>query len=75
MMPQVKNFRAQRELALDCGHRIKAGEAFMVNSLFSCPKDGAWLGAVGKASFREAVTRLHSELREAGLNQKPVDGR
>jgi hypothetical protein len=34
-MAQAKRFKAKKDLKLDCGHTIKAGEAFVVSRVFS----------------------------------------
>lgn len=41
-MPQVKTYTAKQDLHLDCGHRIKAGEALVVTSVYTCPQEGSW---------------------------------
>jgi hypothetical protein len=38
-MAQVKRFKAKRDLNLDCGHAVKAGETFVVTKTFSCEQD------------------------------------
>ncbi len=43
-MAQSKRFKAKKELKLDCGHTIKAGEAFVVTRVFSCEQDAKRVG-------------------------------
>ncbi len=38
-MAQVKRYKAKRDFKLDCGHMVKAGEAFVVTKTFSCEED------------------------------------
>lgn len=41
-MPNMKQYTAKREVRLDCGHTVKAGETFQVFSAFTCNKDCKW---------------------------------
>jgi hypothetical protein len=41
-MPQVKDYVAKREMKLDCGHTVQAGEAYHVISVFTCDHEGRW---------------------------------
>jgi hypothetical protein len=38
-MAQVKRFKAKKNLKLDCGHTVKAGELFVVTRIFTCEQD------------------------------------
>lgn len=53
-MPQVKDYTAKQELRLDCGHTVKAGEAFHVTSVFSCDREGPWALRILMACFAVA---------------------
>jgi hypothetical protein len=44
-MAQVKRYTAKKDLKLDCGHTVKAGEKFVVTRFFSCEEDAQRLGA------------------------------
>jgi hypothetical protein len=43
-MAQSKRFKAKKDLKLDCGHTIKAGESFVVTRVFSCEEDAKRVG-------------------------------
>jgi hypothetical protein len=38
-LAQSERFKAKKDLKLDCGHTIKAGEEFLVTRVFSCDQD------------------------------------
>ncbi|MBI4785848.1 MAG: hypothetical protein HY782_02240 [Chloroflexi bacterium] len=42
-MPQVKRYQAKKDLKLDCGHTVKAGETFVVTKTFTCEEDAKQL--------------------------------
>lgn len=50
-MPQIKQFAAKKDLKLDCGHNLKAGEEFEVISIYTCGKE-TWLLKVLSALFQ-----------------------
>jgi hypothetical protein len=50
-MPQIKHYTAKREVKLDCGHTVKAGEPFQINCIFTCAKDGTWPMRILMACF------------------------
>lgn len=41
-MPKVKDYTAQKELTLDCGHTVKAGDTYHVTSVFTCARELRW---------------------------------
>ena len=41
-MPKLKQYTAQRDMHMDCGHLVKAGETFHVASVFTCDKEANW---------------------------------
>lgn len=43
-MAQSRRFKAKKDLKLDCGHTIKAGEEFVVTRVFSCDQDAKRVG-------------------------------
>lgn len=74
-MAQVKHFKARRDVVLDCGHKVRSGEAFVVTSFFCCDEDGRWLQAVARSTLRAAVTKLHEEMERLGLAGKAAEQR
>lgn len=42
-MPQVKRYQAKKDLKLDCGRHVKAGETFVVTKTFTCEEDAKQL--------------------------------
>jgi hypothetical protein len=72
-MPQVKRLQARNDLELDCGHTIKAGESFIVTTLFSCERDVEWPLAVVRTSLRAAIRQLTEQMTRLGLAPKPVE--
>ena len=74
-MAQVKHFKAKRDVTLDCGHKVRSGEAFVVTSFFCCEEDGQWLQAVARSTLREAVTKLQAEMKRLGLVGKAAEQR
>lgn len=50
-MPQVKEYTAKRELRLDCGHTVQAGDTYAVTSVFTCKREGSWPRRILMACF------------------------
>ena len=74
-MAQVKHFKARRDMTLDCGHKVQAGQPFLVTSFFCCEEDGHWLQAVARSTLREEVTKLQAEMKRLGLVGKAAEQR
>lgn len=71
-MLQIKRLQAKNDLELDCGHTIKAGESFILTTVFSCERDVKWPLAIMRASLHAAVRQLKEEMTRLGLTPKPV---
>ena len=63
-MAQVKRFVAKKDLTLDCGHLIKAGETFAVTGIYACQKDAEWPLGVVRAAFEKALTNLLKQFKQ-----------
>ena len=50
-MPKHKFYTAKNDMRMDCGHTVKAGETFHVNSVFTCDHEGSWPMRVLMACF------------------------
>lgn len=68
-MAQVKRFTAKKDLQLDCGHSIKAGETFVVTSIYSCEKDAEWPLGVVRAAFEKALANLPNEFEQLSVQE------
>lgn len=78
-MPKVKHYTANREMRMDCGHTVKAGEPFHVTSVFTCDREGAWPLRVlmacfaprGKAQPDKATKKQENEQAENSAPANP----
>jgi hypothetical protein len=66
-MAQIKRFTAKKDLRLDCGHTIKAGESFAVISIYACDKDTEWPLAVIRTAFEKALANVLKDLKPLNL--------
>ena len=66
-MAQVKRFSAKKDLRLDCGHTIKAGETFVVTSIYACEKDAQWPLGVLRAAFEKTIANLLKDLKQVSV--------
>ncbi len=69
-MAQTKRYTAKKDLRLDCGHTIKAGETFVVTSIYSCEKDADWPLGVLRAAFEKALSSLMAELKQVSVKHE-----
>lgn len=68
-MAQTKRFTARRELTLDCGHTVKAGEVFQVTSTYTCQQEGNWPLRILLACF--AAQKQQSVTKPTAQTEKP----
>ena len=48
-------------------HAIKAGETFVVASIYACEKDAEWPLGVVRATFEKALANLLKELKQVNV--------
>lgn len=47
-MASIKKLKANKDFMLDCGHAVRAGEEFVIASVFTCQADSASAGELLK---------------------------
>ncbi len=73
-MSQAKRFQAKRDLKLDCGHTIKAGESFVVTRFFRCEKDAERPLGILRTN-QDTGSQPQGETPRPDSNPKPVEPR
>ena len=60
-MSQIKQFSARKDLALDCGHAIKADDTFYITKLYHCELEKEVMRAILKPFLHDLNKSLKTK--------------
>jgi hypothetical protein len=71
-MAHCKRFHAKKELKLDCGHTIAAGETFGVTRVFRCERCNQWPLVIQSDGEKSVAIAWKEPVEKADAGQKPA---